>query len=276
MPVCRGIRKIRLSNCPRLKDEHLKALKLCPSTLKHLMLENCTRVTLSVVSFLPQDISLHSLTFKNCASSAGSLPEHVSALTQLTQLDLSGHELSDSDIPTLIPLTLLKSLDISGSKLSQEGVDQLSVLSALTFLDISWTLAQHPPPLSALHTLRMDSCDFGGSWDFAYAVHASMSGSEGTLFAQIEQLSLNSCRFEAEDGSQVGLCCFFCAPCCYALQHKAMVTCIWVTVGTHMGMLSWRVCTEPTQIQLDVLKTCSGSRAGRYRTAGIPGERYWQ
>lgn len=82
-------------------------------------------------------------------------------------------------------------------------MDSLSVLTALTFLDISWTLAQHPPPLADLHTLLMDSCGFGGSWDFTYAVHASMHGSEGTLFAKIEHLSLNSCRFEAADGSQV-------------------------------------------------------------------------
>ena len=198
----RGLRQLTFKSCPRLKDEHLQALKHAPATLKHIMLHGCVRVTLSALSVLPKDVSLHSLTFKNCAST-GTLPQSLSAHPELTHLDLSGHELSDSDITSLTPLTLLKSLDISGSKLSQDGIDQLSVLSALTFLDISWTLAHYPPPLSHLRTLRMDSCDAGGAWDFTYAVHASIHGGEGTLFAQIQNLSLNSCRFEAADGAQV-------------------------------------------------------------------------
>jgi hypothetical protein len=200
--LCRGLRQLSLKNCPRLKDEHLQALKHAPSTLKQLSLDSCVRLTLSALNILPQDVSLHSLTFKNCASSS-SLPERLATLAQLTLLDLSGHEVTDSEVSKLTPLTLLKSLDISGSKLSQEGVDQLSVLSALTFLDMSWTLAHHPPPLAHLRTLHMDSCDVGGSWNFAYVVHASIHGSEGMLFSQIEQLFLNSCSFETADGGQV-------------------------------------------------------------------------
>lgn len=198
----RGIRQLTFKSCPRLKDEHLQAIKYAPATLKHLTLHSCVRLTLSALSLLPRDVSLLSLTFRNCAAS-GTLPRRLSTLSQLTLLDLSSQELSDRDIPTLTPLTLLKSLDISGSKLSQDAIDQLSVLSALTFLDISWILAQYPPPLAKLRTLRMDSCDMGGAWDFTYAVHASIHGGEGTLFAQIQNLSLNSCRFEAADGSQV-------------------------------------------------------------------------
>jgi hypothetical protein len=201
-------------------------MKHAPSTLKHLSIDNCARLTLSVLKLLPKDVSLHSLTFKHCAPSR-SIPERVATLTQLTHLDLSGHELTDADIPILTPLTLLKSLDISGSKLSQGSVDQLSALSALTLLDMSWTLAHYPPPLAQLHTLRMDSCEVGGSWAFAYAVHASIHGSEGTLFAEIEELSLNLCRLEAADGGQVGCCLAIdvrVAACIPAFMHARVLT----------------------------------------------------
>lgn len=197
------MRFFSLSNCPRLKDEHLAALKHAPSTLQHLVLDSCVRLTLSVLHLLPQTVSLSSLTFKDCASSTCELPERMASLSQLTLLNLAGHELTDRDVPKLTPLTKLKSLDISGSKISQDGIDQLCVLTALTHLDISWTLAQHPPPLSSLQTLCMDSCNLGGSWDITYAVHASMYVGPCELFSQIHLLSLNSCRFEADDGTQV-------------------------------------------------------------------------
>ena len=64
---------------------------------------------------------------------------HLSALTSLKRLDLSGSQVTDAGLAILSALTSLQHLDLSGARATDASLEYLSTLTSLEWLDLSDT-----------------------------------------------------------------------------------------------------------------------------------------
>ena len=177
---CGLLTSLRISHCPRLRDEHLVALCDAPSHLRSLSLEFCARLTPAVLSHLGPTLTLMSLSFIGGRSGPSQQPNplsnpiaHLSTFAHLTCLRLSDQAIGDPAMFTISELTSLIRLSVAGCTITQAGADRLTTLVSLESLDMSWTLAQHPPALERLRRLDMDHCKIGGCWELTFAMYES-------------------------------------------------------------------------------------------------------
>lgn len=175
--ACRLVTRLDISNCSRLRDDHLAPLRRALPYLSAFSLENCALVTPAALSCLDPSLPLRSLSFigNNGQHRPQALTKvsHLSMFSQMTSLRLSDQGIGDGAMGTVADLPQLRYLDISGCMVTQAGADRLTTLSALRSLNMSWTRANHPPALYELRSLCMSHCTLGGGWDLTFALYES-------------------------------------------------------------------------------------------------------
>ena len=120
---------------------------------------------------------------------SGLLPD-LSALTNLTSLDLSYNQLS-GPIPDLSALTKLTNLDLGSNQLTG-SIPDLSELTNLTSLTLgSNQLAGPMPDLSAL--TKLTSLDLSANQQLCLPGGYSFSGLTGAVTAHLQSLNLPTC-----------------------------------------------------------------------------------
>eukprot|EP00892_Ulva_mutabilis_P011337 jgi/Ulvmu1/8576/UM045_0018.1 len=210
----RLLRSLSISQCPRIRDDHIVPLGNAPPHLTSLSLDCCARLTPAALSHLAPALPLRSITFIGSRGGPSQKPmpqfdpiSHLSVFTHLTQLRLSDKAVGDPAMATISELTSLLVLSVAGCTVTQAGADRLTSLASLQTLDMSWTLAQHPPALHRLQSLHMDHCTIGGGWELAYAMHESQAGAAGDsggLFAELTHLSFEGASLETLTYCEVG------------------------------------------------------------------------
>ncbi|CAL8468713.1 g8253 [Coccomyxa elongata] len=171
-----ALQSLHLQQITRLRDDRLALLVPFSSTLRDLRLVSCTRLTPRAAQHLSSLTCLTSLDLSGSSSLWATLalsPLHVAAgtsvgqgallgLTRLVSLKLAELRIMDADCAGIAALTRLTELDLRNSMVSDAGVQELSRLTSLQCLDLTWTKASALPALSSLTRLHMDNCQIGG------------------------------------------------------------------------------------------------------------------
>ena len=167
----------------------------------------CQLVSSAVIHNLIHLPSLESLSLSDCAASKH-LPACVSRLTNLRELNLGGHQISDSQLTHVSTLTNLEALTLWGNELTQASMKCVVPLERLTRLDVSWTYVSHPPPLPTLKHLDLKDCEVGGDWQGTYAMYMSEHGL--APLTGLTHINMSNSRFECFMLTQVCSLYVFC------------------------------------------------------------------
>jgi hypothetical protein len=132
------LQTLAAANCFGLEGQALEPLSVSLNCLQHLDLSGCELQSIYLIHLARWAPTLHTLNLAVCRIRDESA-ESIAMLTNLTNLDLTRSEFTDTGIHQITQLSKLSTLSLSHAEhITDAGLKEIQKLSAITQLDISW------------------------------------------------------------------------------------------------------------------------------------------
>jgi len=162
LPNCRGLKRLDLSGCKRIKGRGLAAVANLPC-LESLCLGNL-RIHDSDVRHVSGLIGLKHLNLRSCEYLGDEGLSYLASLANLETLQLDDTQVTSNGVRSLTSLPRLKVLTLNFTRVGDDGIESLSTLRQLETLHLYETLVtprglRHLAPVESLNEIWYESSD---------------------------------------------------------------------------------------------------------------------